>query len=105
MPSWTEYVAFGLGLFVVLHFIAFIWPQGWVSRRLHPPAPPPAPDPAIKELLNRQLTALEKLVELESRRQSRPDPLGDVELVTTVRRSARRTRANSSIDGLRGPAL
>ena len=28
-----------------------------------------------------------------------PLPLGDLELVTTIRRSPRRTRANSSIEG------
>jgi hypothetical protein len=39
MPSWTDYVGFGLGLLGflgVLHLIAFIRPHGWVSRRLHP---------------------------------------------------------------------
>jgi hypothetical protein len=39
MPSWTNYAGFGLGLFIVLHLIAFIRPHGWVSRRLHPSFP------------------------------------------------------------------
>jgi hypothetical protein len=34
-----------------------------------------------------------------------PLPLGDLELVTTIRRNPRRTRANSSIDELRGPLV
>jgi hypothetical protein len=104
MPSWTDYVGFGIGLFVVLHLIAFIRPHGWVSRRLHPSFPAD-PDTAERGILLRQTLVLEELVKLERARQLQPDPLGDVELVTTVRRSLRRTRANSSIDGLRGPAL
>ena len=102
MPSWTDYVGFGLGLLAVLHLIAFVWPHGRVSRRLHPTFPA---DIAERNLHLRQITTLEKLIELEKARQRQPDPLGDLELVTTVRRSPRRTRANSSIDGLRGPAL
>jgi hypothetical protein len=34
---------------------------------------------------------LEELVKLEKARQRQPGPLGDLELVTTVRRSPRRT--------------
>jgi len=104
MPSWIDYAGFGIGLFVILHLIAFIRPHGWVSRRLHPSFPA-YPNTAEREILLRQTLALEELVKFEKARQLQPDPLGDVELVTTVRRSPRRTRANSSIDRLRGPAL
>lgn len=104
MPSWTDYVGFGIGLFVALHLIAFIRPHGWVSRRLHPSFPAD-PHPEERKILFRQMLALEELVKLEKARQLQPNPLEDVELVTTVRRSPRRIRANSSIDGLRGPAL
>ena len=111
MPSWTDYAGFGLGIFAVLlavvqvlHLIAFIRPHGWVSRRLHPSFPAVA-DVAQRDYLRRQTLALEKLVQLEQARQRQSDPLGDLELVTTIRRSPRRTQANSSIDGLRGPDL
>jgi hypothetical protein len=93
MPSWTDYVGFGLGLLGllgVLHLIAFIRPQGWVSRRLHPSF---AANPETNYAL-RQTVALEALVErvkslevkLEQAGQRQPDSLGNLELVTTVRR-------------------
>lgn len=75
-----------------------------MSRRLHPSFPGD-PGDAERVILLRQAFALEELVKIEKARQLQPDPLGDVELVTTVRRSPRQTRANSSIDGLRGPAM
>jgi hypothetical protein len=90
MPSLTDCAGFGIGLFVVLHLIAFIRPHGWVSRRLHPSFTARF-DIADRNLLLRQTLVLEELVELERVRQRQPDPLGDLELVTTVRRSPRRT--------------
>jgi hypothetical protein len=104
MPSWTDFAGFAIGLFVVLHLIAFIRPHGWVSRRLHPSFPTVLGDEERK-LLKLQIYRLEEIIRLERAQQGQPDPLGDLELVTTVRRSPRLTRANSSIDGLRGPAL
>ena len=110
MPSWTDYVGFGLGLLGllgllgVLHLIAFIRPHGWVSRRLHPSFAA-NPETLGINYQHRQTVALEALVELvegleiklEQAGQRQPDPLGDPELVTTVRPSPHRTRANSSI--------
>jgi len=104
MPSWTDFAGFAIGLFVVLHLIAFIRPHGWVSRRLHPSFPIVLGDEE-RELLNQHIFRLQDIIRLQRARQLQPDPLGDVELVTTVRRSPRLTRANSSIDGLRVPAL
>jgi hypothetical protein len=106
MPTWIDYAGFAIGLFVVLHLIAFIRPHGWVSRRLHPSFPAD-PDPVEREMqtLLRLTSMLENRVKLERDRQQHPHPIGDVELLTTVRRRPRQTQANSSIDGLRGPAL
>jgi hypothetical protein len=75
-----------------------------VSRRLHPSFPV-EPSPVVRNHLVRQTALLGELLQLERARRPQPDPFGDVELVTTVRRSPRLTRANSSIDGRRGPAL
>jgi hypothetical protein len=48
-PSWVDYSGFAFQLIIALlarlHFWAFIWPEGKVSRRLHPPPPPPPPPP------------------------------------------------------------
>ncbi|PMD26264.1 hypothetical protein NA56DRAFT_744445 [Hyaloscypha hepaticicola] len=64
MPSWTDYASFSIGLFVVLHLIAFIRPHGWVSRRLHPSFPA-NPDIAERNLLVPKTLALEELLKLQ----------------------------------------
>ena len=104
MPSWNEIVSFAFGLSILLHAWAFIWPNGKISERLHPSFP----DTKVENLLRlqrAQIRLLNELVELERAKQRQPDPLQDLELVATVRRSPRRTQANPSLDGLRGPAL
>lgn len=104
MPTWIEYVAFGLGLYVGLQLIAVIWPHGWVSERLNPSSTTALPEVQMA-LLRQILNALERSNQLEEGRQQQPNPLGDVELITTVRRNPRRTRANYTIDGSGGPTL
>ncbi|KAH8765754.1 hypothetical protein BGZ57DRAFT_989739 [Hyaloscypha finlandica] len=83
MPSWTDFAGFAIGLFVVLHLIAFIRPHGWVSRRLHPSFPIVLGDEE-RELLNQHIFRLQDIIRLQRARQLQPDPLGDVELVTTM---------------------
>jgi len=94
MPSWTEIAEFCLvvyfAAFTTLHFWALFWPGGEVSRCHHTSFP----DGKEKALLRLQLKALEDLV--EQGKQPQPDPLVDLELVTTVRRNPRRTRTNTS---------
>ena len=94
MPSWTEIAEFCLAVyfaaFTTLHFWALFRPGGEVSRYHHTSFP----DGKEKALLRLQPKALEDLV--EQGKQPQPDPLVDLELVTTVRRNPRRTRTNTS---------
>jgi hypothetical protein len=94
MPFWTDIAGFCLAALVAiltfLHIWAFCWPHGEISKRLHPSFP----DKAKKAFFADQLEALQVLINQGQRPQ--PDPVVDVELVTTVRRSPRRTQTNAS---------
>jgi hypothetical protein len=101
--SWAEIAGFCLAALVstqtFLLLLAFAFPNGEISKRIHPP-----PDPDIMALLVRRVDAMQLLL-LQGQHAPpvQPHPLEDVELVTTMRSSPRRRRADNIVDGLRGP--
>ena len=123
MPSWTDFASFCyqtlgffFGLSVLLQPIAFKWPEGQVSKRLHPVFPDPQHEQVLKKqdqviknqetLIARMDTRITLLETLAGQRQGQARSLEDLELVTRVVRRSRRTATNSSsADGRGGPAL
>jgi hypothetical protein len=95
MSFWTDLVNFVfatlVALLTVLHLWAFIWPDGEISKRLHPlPPPSPPPLPNINQIREAVRTEVDRLLE-GLRPPPQPDALRGLQLVTTVRRSPRRT--------------
>jgi hypothetical protein len=102
MTFWTDVACFCFAALVIpltlLSLWAFIHPHGKISERLHPSSL------GDRVLVTRQIQLLELLVaQGESVPEERLDPFGDVELITTVRRSPRRRRADNIIGGPQEP--
>jgi hypothetical protein len=76
-------------LLTILHLWAFIWPDGKISKRLHP-SPPPSFTDEDREFLTKLASGEVNRIIRELRLPPQPDPIEDLELVTTVRRSPRR---------------
>jgi hypothetical protein len=106
MPSWTEVAGFCFAALVVpvilLHLWALIYPNGKIGERLHPPSI----DSEERGFILRRIWSLEEIA-LQGQRvpPCQLNPFEDAELVTTVRRSPRRRRANNAIDGPQEPGL
>ena len=104
MTFWTDVAGFCFTALVVpltlLHLWAFIYPKGKIGERLHPPSI----DRKEKIRMLRQTLAMEQIA-LQGQRvpPGQLNPFEGVELVTTVRRSPRRRRADNTIGGPREP--
>ncbi len=89
--SFAAVIVAALGLpYLALLMWAFIWPQGKVSRRLHP-SPPQDP---VFAAIAADVSKIEREVTLQSNllrriagsQQPATDSLNNLELVTTIRR-------------------
>jgi hypothetical protein len=93
MSFWIDLIGFIFATLVapltILHLWAFIWPEGKISKRLHPPHPLLPPLPNINDIQQVVQGEVNRLLE-GLRPSPQPDPLEDLQLVTTVRRSPRR---------------
>jgi hypothetical protein len=100
MSLWIDIACFCIVVLgaplTILHLWAFIWPDGKISKRLHPSPLPPSPPPPSsitdndREFLTELASEEANRIIQELRPPPQPDPLEDLELVTTVRRSPRR---------------